>query len=670
MKLSLKQLFRTPGKALLLVLLTAAGTVLVTVSTALYLGARQRLEVMEREFTTIGMVEQVPVSTSWDIVENSCLGRHTNVYAVFDEMLSPDDLLFEGAGYLRQPENRNYYLTYLPELKLLRDGDSRFRNAVVLSFTALEDSDGTEPAQAQVRSVFLHELDFSQKVNILRNSPGAERQVSEGELITVCQHFAGVKTDLRQGDTYIMGAVKRYCAEHGRQEFIACVSPYTSQCGSDGTPLAGSVPGFPAMRKTGDRFFLRTDVVGGVPDYLNPVPPVEALDTSRQLPEKWSAFLLAQREQAAYFPILGTDSTQLLPTFHSGNAFISQGRNITEEEFSSGARVCLIPQEWIALDEYWDSPFQGFLGRKLNLSPLCTLSGFSPERQKYGSDAIQQRYSLLDADGKRYSSFFSGGYEVVGVYALTNSTLRAAGKTELSPDTIIIPQRSLPEHVENYAYVAPMNAFTASFQIENGTAEAFDRKLRGAVPGADQLRITYDDNGYEEMKSSFSELKRSAMLLFLGGIFAAFGTTALLVYFFVVRRKRQAAIARSLGATKKQCRMFFLSGLFLLVAMSCALGSAAGRVLLEKVAPFSSGQETEVVEEGVTHRYFGYDIAFSAWAEKLKNPDLLEQRTQESNLPYLLAPLCQFLLTAVPALLLLEKAMRSDPLLLLSQKQE
>lgn len=187
-------------------------TMLLTVSVALYQGAVVRLGVMESEFTTIGTVEQIPIATEYDIFENECLGKHTNVYAVYDELISPDTLMFDGAEYLAGPESRNYYLAYMPMEKYLRTGEMKFRGQVVLTFTALEDTDGETPALGEVRSVLLNELDSAEKYHEIFYQQ--RKHLMEHDQITICQHLIREPKPLKAGKNYIISAMERNCEVH------------------------------------------------------------------------------------------------------------------------------------------------------------------------------------------------------------------------------------------------------------------------------------------------------------------------------------------------------------------------------------------------------------------------------------------------------------------------
>lgn len=653
--------FHSPAKNALLFLLITVTTALLTASVALYQEAVGRIGAIESEFTTIGMVEQTSIATEYDRVQNDCLGKRTNVYSVFDEILSPDDLLFEGAGYLQEPEKRNYYLAYMPNQKYFRDGKQNFRNQMILTFIPLEASAGDEPVSAEVSSVLLNELDFSQ----VRFEQ--ENYLQEGDHFTVCQHFVKEPIPLEAGKTYIMAAVKEYCSVHHQKEVVAYPGLYTSECTQDGMSVQGKIPSFLSMEQYHRRYRTRIDIVSGVPDFMNPVPSIEEIDTAAQLPAKWVSFALAQKELSAYFPVLATGSTNLLPTFHSGKAYIVQGRDITKEEYESGARVCLIPQEWTTSS--WAMPWHK-VGGKLSLPLICTLSGFMPDRMEYEQDRVQQRYSLLNASGGRYNTFSFGNYEVVGTYSLMNLGLRNSGKTELIQDLLIVPQKSIAGNDANFAYFAPMSTYTTSFQIENGTIESFDKALKTAVPKASLLNIVYDDNGYQDLKETLLDIKSAAILLLLVGVFAAAAMIAVFLFFFVVRQKRGIALMRSMGAGKAWCRASALRWVFLLSIAACVLGSALGACTLESLKPFHSNQETQAIEDTATDTYLGYDVAYSGWKDKLGNSNLLNEAVSKPIGCYILVPMIQFSVMLVSSIFLVNRYIHTDPIFLLHEAQE
>ena len=87
------------------------------------------------------------------------------------------------------------------------------------------------------------------------------------------------------------------------------------------------------------------------------------------------------------------------------------GRSITQEEFSSGAKVCLIPDGWTYGNKFaaGDSILTLPLSVTLRDYPLSKFNSAD-------SSSFFQPYSFFDKNGEQYSPFFTGDYEVVGTY--------------------------------------------------------------------------------------------------------------------------------------------------------------------------------------------------------------------------------------------------------------
>ena len=67
---SIKQLLRQPGKAILFFLLMAASTALVVTGAVLTIENNKRLRIVEETYSTIGYVEQLPISSESTVTPN------------------------------------------------------------------------------------------------------------------------------------------------------------------------------------------------------------------------------------------------------------------------------------------------------------------------------------------------------------------------------------------------------------------------------------------------------------------------------------------------------------------------------------------------------------------------------------------------------------------------
>ena len=69
--------------------------------------------------------------------------------------------------------------------------------------------------------------------------------------------------------------------------------------------------------------------------------------------------------------------------------------------------------------------------------------------------------------------------------------------------------------------------------------------------------------GYTQMKHNLENAKESAYILCAAGIIVTMIIILMVLYFYVIKQKRQIAILRALCTSKRQCYLFILSGLVL-----------------------------------------------------------------------------------------------------------
>ncbi len=222
---------------------------------------------------------------------------------------------------------------------------------------------------------------------------------------------------------------------------------------------------------------------------------------------------------------------------------------------------------------------------------------------------------------------------------------------------------------QNIAHFGPMLDTTKSFQIPNGTIEEFDMALRETVPKAAELIITYDDNGYTQVREGLENTRITALLLCAAGGFLAIGVIILTLYFFVVKEQKRTAIERSLGMSKRQCQVSLLCGLLPLTLTAAAVGSLCGGILANHEA---TGQAEVHTEDGIDS---GYSTQYSLWAHDAEAAITLEEE-EASALSALYVPvfvgipwafLCTVWLLGV---LLVNRNMKTDPIYLLGRKNE
>lgn len=652
-KFSIKQLLRQPGKAILFFLLMAASTALVVSGAIMTIENTQRIQTVEDTYTTVGYIGQLPVSVDSEIKSDPCMGMRVNTTENYGDTILPGDLLFPGANYIVKPEYRPYYVSYLPDLHATRLHGYLKRH--ILEFTPLEDSEDGHMVDVQITKVL-----FSNVNPTTLGMNNNDHDMKVGDVFPLCQECSADHVcPLKVGERYV-STISNYsgdCPEHG-EEYWAYVAPHSSQYDAQGNYI-GYEGFFTEGRVTadGEPLTQRDAITRVTGDHFY---------EEGQPGNMYMKWVEIYEKEDCTFTTLPINSLELLSDWHEGIAKTSTGREITPEEFETGAAVCMVPQEFATINQLR-------VGDKINLPFLCSYYGDTSWSAYQGS--LPYEFSLFDANGDWYEPFWEQEYEIVGIYSDYLQSVWI--------DTFIIPAKSVGASDENnIANFDPMTKKVASFQIPNGTITKFDAALKAAVPGSEYLDITYDDRGYSEIMKSLNTSRNMAFLLLLAGVLAALAIVALLLYFFVAKEKKRTAIERSLGMTKRQCRVSLLAGLMVLTVAATGLGSLGGVVALDRVqasaepaassSPSSSqsiiGAPSTAIDPDELDRQYTYDTRYSLWA---KNRILAENAEIEAEAPgavYFAVPLSICLLVLVLALALLARSFHIDPIYLLSSK--
>ncbi|WP_322176538.1 hypothetical protein [Acutalibacter caecimuris] len=190
--LSLKQLFRQPGKAVLFFLLMAASTALIVIGAIMSIENSRRIQIVEDTYSTVGYVEQLPIKTDTETVVDPCYGVYTDSAPAYGAFLTVDVLDFPGAAYVQEPEYRPYYISYLPQM---RHSDIWYNRRHILEFTPLESSTGEDgPVEVKITKVLQSNMDPAHATSADGHT---DQTLQVGDIIPLCQHGAGSPIRLR-----------------------------------------------------------------------------------------------------------------------------------------------------------------------------------------------------------------------------------------------------------------------------------------------------------------------------------------------------------------------------------------------------------------------------------------------------------------------------------------
>lgn len=513
---SMKQMFRSPIKSLLFFLLIGVSAFFLALGGNLWNMNRSVMEEYEGIFTTIGTVEQVGKESGsikiWDADQQDYSYTNTKTYG---DRISPDVLDFEGADYILPARQRLYFGAFIEDLY----GGVGNDRMITVEMTPVETVVADHSAAMRVVKVL-------------------EGQVQEDEIIYFCDHYNSEPDTYEAGKTYI-AQLSMASFTHGVDGIEEYTSEYWSTYGIESTQF------------TLDGKRVEDPVKQGI--------SVEEVTDGFYETERGKRWILAAKRQyydLRTIPVQPVDGTKLLLPFYKKQVVITEGRDITAKEYTDGEKVCLMSYKTAML-------LRKELGDKVIL-PLYYANYSAPA---WGG------VSYINTKGQLYPIFNEQEYKIVGIY-----TIKDPSQTEFSlvENEVIIPWGAVPENSwkDNVAGYSRMKASNTSFEIPKGTISQYQELLE--KNGIEDLKINFYDNGYTQIQDGLENRKlMSAIFLISGGVLAVM----ILLFFsnlFISGQRERIAIERLLGKTKKKCGASILSGVLVLAAAGCIIGSAAG----------------------------------------------------------------------------------------------
>lgn len=606
---SMKQMLRSPLKSFLFFFLIGISAFFLALGGNLWNMSRTGMQEFEKIFTTIGTVEQTAVGSRtvsyWDA------GSKTYQYfkgPVYGDRISEDVLDFEGADYQLKPRQRPYFGAYVKELYEGVGHDWMITVEVTPEETAVAD----------------HSL----KMRVLRVLEG---NLNGSDVVYVCEHSNPDPDEFVAGKTYIM-QLSQIGAVHGR-------------------PAGEAVDEFTIEYQITDGICSTQYTLDGerVYDEANEGPVYDEVTEGFYETERGQRWLAVSQEQDCYdhtIPVQPVDGTKLLMPFYRDEVVISEGRDITEEEYQSGKKVCLIPDTLALL-------LRKSLGDKLTLPLYYANYAQAPTDTFSGKGGGGLSFSFLNAQGEIYSVFNEQDYEIVGIYTIKDT---GTGSYGIGRYEAVIPWNAVPEDSwkDNIAAFSRMRGATTSFQIPNGTIQEFMDKWDRQ--GIEDLKITFYDKGYSQLKEGIENRMLMSWIFLVSGCVMSVMILLFFANLFITGQQERIAVERLLGRTKRQCSRSILTGILVLAAAGSILGSIAGWKATETAAKKA---DTEVV----------FDTAYS---------NLITENTKEEKVywpepdPVLAAGTGGGLLVA--ALLIssccMKESLKKEPLQLLGSLEE
>lgn len=564
-----KELARTPVKTLLFLLLLALSTALLVMGVNLYVSCQAAREQVSANYKTVGTIQQKADSTleledEYAQMLMDSMGWY-DPYAEFTVTL-PDGL-FDGLPTKLPVENRPSILTTAEnhpvfDLEETLDVETphRIRPYKIITFRMLMDVD-TDDAE------FMGQFDRLRQYSQVHFSAPVEVLSINGEACPKPMHAEMLwpTVDMEQHIVLAQGV-----------EYTAASTVYSEDDGTL-TCYLGKMGEAVRLEKGGmdieyaDRIvyengpgFAGSDMEKGMGAFIESSKRLEAMENR-------------------LFITVPTRSLDLLGPFYQDEVSIKSGRKITQEEFESGAKVCMISEDFLAPGGDPENPdFLNILsvGDKIDLHWYGSLYGSSPAQVS----PMMEWINITQA-GASFEEAGGGEYEIVGIYysGMTGMDYETGGFLNFGAYEVIVPSTSYDFESLPIMQGGPLTEGCCSFELENGTGDAFLKAVE-QLEYSDLIKVTLHDQGYSSVAKGLDSIALLAVILLLAGGASSFCLLLFFVYLQIARRQREAAIQISLGAGRRRSAAFLLLSVLLVACVGIAAGGVLGHVVTDRVS--------------------------------------------------------------------------------------
>ena len=261
-----------------------------------------------------------------------------------------------------------------------------------------------------------------------------------------------------------------------------------------------------------------------------------------------------------------TDDMQTIRRVAEEKILITEGRLLTPKDSESKKPVCVVSDVFMKEN-------------KLELGDKIML--------KLG-DKLFEQYAPLGAVAStrdRYAdNFIEAEFEIVGAYVDLNIDKMQAPDLywAYSDYTVFIPKSFLPKSADTINH--DFKPAEISFVVGNAlNIQAF---MDECIPQIEAMgmKVYFSDGGWLKLEEQFKQAKTLSMTKLLAFSAAAILAAILIVYLFIGRKKREYAIMRALGTTKRRANRTLFVPLMLLSIIAVIMGGIGAAIYTSQTA--------------------------------------------------------------------------------------
>lgn len=277
------------------------------------------------------------------------------------------------------------------------------------------------------------------------------------------------------------------------------------------------------------------------------------------------------------FPVVGVDRLGYIADFAQKTAGIIEGRDFTDKELESGAKVCVISE-------------QSALLSGLTVGDTIDMRFYNYDENSPYQAKIEDGIGTVNPTAYTYTRYtpFAGeaeAYEIVGIYRQQNAWRDVADNIySFTPNTVFTPKNSVPSDM---AY--GNQCFFRTVVLENGAIDDFRTLAAGA--GYPMLFRFYD-GGYTDISQGLFNYQEAAQRAAQIGIVVYGILLALFLLLFPGGQQKTLATMRGLGAGRRRgiaqvvvsCAGLLVPGTVIGITAGCLLWKRATQIFSKDAA--------------------------------------------------------------------------------------
>lgn len=229
-------------------------------------------------------------------------------------------------------------------------------------------------------------------------------------------------------------------------------------------------------------------------------------------------------------PVLTVEKLEGLAEFANGNAMVTQGRSFFQQEYDSGAAVCLI-SESLARENGLN------VGDVLPLSLYEDDPGLPPIYARVQESCNPRASVFVTQEGFRQET----EYTIIGLYRQSSEWVTTP--TSFTPNSVFVPEKSVTCQTVSGGY-----GVWETMILKNGTADQMEARLKENGLGG---VVTYYDQGYSEIVESLDGFSRVSRTVLWVGLALWVVVLAAYCVLFPLQEGKTALRMWTLGTVKR-----------------------------------------------------------------------------------------------------------------------